>query len=125
MNPFEYASDLITKEHYDSDISERKDYKKFLINRTLSYHIDLLHYINEMNLYTDVDDKLHYDFLYHSIDKKKRARKFWIKGKKIENIELIKSYFNYSNSKAEAALSLLSESDIEHIKKMMYKGGSS
>ena len=125
MNPFEYASDLISKEKYDSDISERKDYKNFLINRTLSYHIDLLHFINVMNLYPDIDNKLHYDFLHHSVDKKKRSKKFWIKGKKIENIELIKSFFNYSNSKAETALSLLSESDIEHIKKMMYKGGSS
>ena len=42
MNPFEYASDLISKEKYDSEIIERKDYKKFLINRTLSYHVDLM-----------------------------------------------------------------------------------
>ena len=125
MNPFEYASDLISKEKYDSEIIERKDYKKFLINRTLSYHVDLMHYVNEMNLYSDVDNKLHYDFLYHSIDKKKRPKKFWIKGKNIENMELIKSFFNYSDSKALTALNILSSADIDYIKKKTFKGGTS
>ena len=49
MNPFEYAHDLVTKESYDEEIPERKDYKQFLINRTLSYHNDIIHYVNELN----------------------------------------------------------------------------
>ena len=63
MNPFEYAHDLITKNKYDSDIPDRKDYKQFLLNRTLSYHNDLIHYINELNRYPDISDKGHYDFI--------------------------------------------------------------
>ena len=125
MNPFEYANDLMVKEGYDVDIEERKDYKEFLINRSISYQPDLIHIINEINRYPDVDKKLHYDFLHYIIPKKKRPKKFWVKGKKLENMELIKEYFKYSDSKASTALSVLTEGDIEYIKSMTKKGGMS
>ena len=80
MNPFEYANELITKDKYDEEVPDRKDYKPFLINRTLSYHNDLIHYVNYLNQYPDVNDKLHYDFLNLSIVKKKRPKKWWVKG---------------------------------------------
>jgi len=125
MNPFEYANDLMVKESYDVDIEQRKDYKVFLINRSLSYQPDLIHIINEMNRYPDVEKKLHYDFLHSIIPKKKRPRKFWIKGKKLENLALVKEFFKYSNSKAETVLSVLTDGDIEYIKNKMNKGGMS
>ena len=49
MNPFEYANDLMVKEGYDEDIEQRKDYKEFLINRSMSYQPDLIHIVNEIN----------------------------------------------------------------------------
>jgi len=125
MIPFEYANDLMVKEGYDEDIEQRKDYKEFLINRSISYQPDLIHIINEINRYPDVDKKLHYDFLHNIIPKKKRPKKFWVKGKKLENMELIKECFKYSNSKAEVALSVLNDGDIEYIKSKMNKGGMS
>ena len=54
MNPFEYANDLMIKESYDTDIEQRKDYKEFLINRSLSYQLDLIFIINYINRYPDV-----------------------------------------------------------------------
>ncbi len=69
MNPFEYANDLMTKESYDSEIKDRKDYKKFLINRSLSYQSDLIYIINEVNRFPDIANKIHYDFLYNIIRK--------------------------------------------------------
>jgi hypothetical protein len=125
MNPFEYAHDLITKEKYDSDIPERKDYKQFLLNRTLSYHNDLIHYINELNRYPDISDKGHYDFINTAVPKKKRQKKYWVKGKKYENMEIVKEYYKYSTSKCITALSVLSDKDIKNIKDKLYKGGTS
>ena len=81
MNPFEYANDLMTKSDCHSDIDQRKDYNKFIINRSLSYHSDLIHNVNEINKYPDVESKLHYDFLDNVIPKKKRSKKYWIKTK--------------------------------------------
>ena len=54
MNPFEYANDLMVKESYDVDIEQRKDYKEFLINRSLSYKLDLIYAVNDINRYPDV-----------------------------------------------------------------------
>ena len=125
MNPFEYANDLMTKEDYEEDIEQRKDYTKFIINRSMSHQPDLIYMINEINKYPDVDKKLHYDFLQRGIPKKKRPYKHWIKGKKLENMELVKEFFKYSNSKAETALSVLTDGDIDYIKNKMNKGGMS
>ena len=125
VSPFDLAHDLTTRERYDSDVSEMKSYTKFLLNRTLSYHPDLIAYANEMNVHTDVSNKLHYDYMHHSIDKKRRSKKYWAKSKKYEHLEMVKEYFNYSNQKALSALSVLSDSDIETIKNLMNKGGVS
>ena len=125
VSPFDLAHDLTTRERYDSDVSEMKSYTKFLLNRTLSYHPDLIAYANEMNTHIDICDRLHYDFLHYSIDKKRRSKKYWAKSKKYEHLEMVKEYFNYSNQKALSALSVLSDSDIETIKNLMNKGGVS
>ena len=125
VSPFDLAHDLTTRERYDSDVSEMKSYTKFLLNRTLSYHPDLIAYANEMNIHIDVSDKLHYDYMHHSIDKKRRSKKYWAKSKKYEYLEMVKEYFNYSNQKALSALSVLSDNDIETIKNLMNKGGVS
>ena len=125
MNPFDYVYDLMSCDCYDDHIEQRKDYKEFLINRSISYQPDLIHIVNEINRYPDVEKKLHYDFLQGVIQKKKRPKKFWIKGKKLENMELVKEFFKYSNSKAATALSVLTDGDIEYIKSKMNKGGMS
>jgi len=125
VSPFDLAHDLTSKERYEAESCEMKEYKTFLINRSLSYHGDLIGYVNEMNVHTDVCNRFHYDFLHHSIPKKKRSKKFWSKSKKIEHLEMVKEYFNYSNQKALSALSVLSDSDIINIKDRMFKGGVS
>ena len=124
MNPFDYAHDLVTKEKYDEEIPDRKDYKQFLINRTLSYDKDILFHANYLNQLPDINDKLHYDFIHKSVQKKKRRKNYWAKAKKLENLKVIKEYFNYITPKALSALSVLSDKDIENIKLKLYKGGA-
>jgi|TARA_B110000285_G_scaffold157931_2_gene176211 hypothetical protein len=125
-NPFEYANDLMKKKEYNGDyIRERKDYKPFFTNRSLSYQPDLIHYANMMNRYPMLEKKMHYDFLHQTIEKKKRPFKGWIKAKKLEDLGIIKEYFKYSSKKALECLYLLSESDIQHMKEKLHKGGKS
>ena len=89
MNPFEYANDLMKKKDYDGDcIRERKDYKPFFINRSLSYQPDLIYNANMMNEYPMLDTKAHYDFLHQTVEKKKRPFKGWIKAKKLSLIHI-------------------------------------
>ena len=108
---------------FSSDIEyAEKMYQGFVVNRSLSYFPDTVFHANEMNILNGLDSKLQYDYLKHSVRKRKRFSK-WLKNEKIENIDAVKEYFNYSNSKAQEALKVLSEDDISEIVDIMHTGG--
>lgn len=99
-----------------------KSYPPFIINKCLSGHVDTILYANQMNEYYDLDHDMQYLFYLNSIRKKKRFSP-WLKKTKIENIEYIKQYYNYSTEKAIQALSVLSKEQINFIKQKLDKGG--
>ena len=47
----------------------------------------------------------------------------WIKASDIDNLELIKENYVYSDEKAKSALSLINDEQIEQLKQRIYKGG--
>jgi len=123
MNPFEYLKSIneSKKDIMVDDLAE-KEYNPFIINRGLSYFKDTILYSNEMNRFHHLDHRLQFDFLINIIRKKKRWSK-WIKANEVDNLELIKEYYGYSNEKAKSALSLMSHEQIEQLKLRIYKGG--
>lgn len=123
MSPFDYlkAINETKKDIMVDDVSE-KEYNAFIINRGLSFFNDTVIYANEMNKYHHLDNRLQFDFFINIIRKKKRWSK-WIKSSDIDNLELIKEYYGYSNEKAKSALSLMSNEQIEQLKQRIYKGG--
>ena len=106
----------------EEDNSAEKDYPPYIINKCLSGSIDCIMYANEMNLYNRLDKKLQYDFFINTIRIKKRFSP-WIRKEKIKDIECVKSYYGYSNEKAEQALKLLNKEQINFIKKKLDIGG--
>jgi len=100
-----------------------KDYKPFMVNRALSYHMDCVLYANEMNLHPDVDNDMQYQYFLNSIRPMKRKFEPWQKSKTDENIECVKAYFGYSNAKAKEALRILSDEQIAVIKTKTDTGG--
>ena len=123
MNPFDYlkAINETKKDIMVDDIAE-KEYNPFIINRGLSFFKDTILYANEMNRYHHLDHRVQFDFFINIIRKKKRWSK-WVKPSDIDNLELIKEYYGYSNEKAKSVLSLLSNEQIEQLKQRIYKGG--
>ena len=123
MNPFEYLKAINeTKKDIMVDDIVEKEYNPFIINRGLSFFKDTILYANEMNQYHHLDHRVQFDFFINIIRKKKRWSK-WIKASDIDNLELIKEYYGYSNEKAKSALSLMSHEQIEELKQRIYKGG--
>ena len=112
MNPFDYlkAINETKKDIMVDDIAER-EYNPFIINRGLSFFKDTILYANEMNRYHHLDNRVQFDFFINIIRKKKRWSK-WIKASDVDNLELIKEYYGYSNEKAKSALSLMSNEQI-------------
>jgi|TARA_B110000858_G_C17755509_1_gene451877 hypothetical protein len=123
MSPFDYLNAINTtkKDIMVDDIAE-KSYPSFMVNRGLSYFPDTVLFANEMNVHHNIDHRLQFDFFINIIKKKKRFSK-WAKAYNIENLELIKEYYGYSNEKAKSVLSLLNDAQINELKLRIYKGG--
>jgi|TARA_R100000008_G_C3587183_1_gene173430 hypothetical protein len=65
---------------------------------------------------------MQFDYLRFSIRKRKRFSK-WLKRESVEDLDLIKEYFNYSDTKAREALEILTPNDIDEIRQNSYRGG--
>jgi hypothetical protein len=107
----------------DEDPTITKEYPPYIINKCLSGHIDCLMYANEMNLNHSLDKKLQYDFLINIVRIKKRYSP-WIRKDKIKDLDVVKSYYKYSNEKAEQALKILTQDQINFIKSKLETGGT-
>jgi hypothetical protein len=104
-------------------LEDPKDYKPFLINRALSYHVDCVLYANEMNVHPNIDEDMQYAYLLNTIRPMKRKFQPWQKSEVDKNIECVKEFFGYSNQKAKEALRILNDEQIAEIKAITDKGG--
>jgi hypothetical protein len=114
---------LQTKVNYLRDDVDLKEYSPFMVNRALSYHMDCVLYVNEMNKQHSIDKDMQYQYLLNSIRPVKRKFQPWQKSSTDKDLECIKEYFGYSNQKAKEALLLLSAEQIAEIKIRTDKGG--
>lgn len=121
-NPFDWLNSVnATKKDIMTPDNEH-EYNKFMVNRGLSYFQDTVLFANEMNTHSHLDSRLQYDFLRQGIRQRKRFSK-WMKKEKSEKVEIIKEYYNYSDSKAWAIVDLVSDEMLNRMKKRISKGG--
>ena len=104
------------------DESVEKEYTPFVVNRCLSYFIDTVLYVNEMNRLPHTDKKMQFDYLLSSIRKNKRYSK-WLRRESEENLDLVKQFYGYSDPKAREILDIITEDDIVWMKQMLDTGG--
>ena len=122
MNPFDFVKSITyTKEDIMYDLNE-SEYESYLINRALSYHQDCLLYANEMNRRFELSNRLQYHYLLNTIRKRKRFAK-WIKPEKIDDLKTVMEYYQISRAKAEEYLNILSDREVEYLRKKMNIGG--
>lgn len=113
---------LQTKKKVVNEENE-KDYVPFVVNRALSFYYDCVLYANEMNRNPNINPLLQYQYLLNTVRPYKRRYQKWQKRETVEDLDAIKEYYNYSNEKAKEALTVLSKSQIDEIKKNLDKGG--
>jgi hypothetical protein len=115
---------LLENNSYQIESTEdEKGLLPFLINKSLSANIDTIFLSNEMNRRHFLDNKLQYDFLFHSVRKYKRKYQKWLKYDETKNVEVIKCYYNCSTQKAEEYINILTEDQIKCISEKLDKGG--
>jgi len=123
MNPFEYVNAINdTKKDLMVDEVTEKAYISFTINRSLSYFSDTVLAANEMNRNHHLDKKLQFHFLINIIRKRKRFSK-WDKPELVNDVEVVKEYYGYSNEKARQVLPLLTSDQILNLREKVTKGG--
>lgn len=98
------------------------EYKPFVVNRSLSYFMDCVLFVNELNALPKMPVYDQYLFYYYSIPKSNRFAP-WHKPSKDKYLQAVMEFYNYSAKKAETALKILSEAQCEAIAKRVSKGG--
>ena len=76
-----------------------------------------------MNLNGHLDKDLQYQFYLNSIRKGRDSLR-GLRKDKIKNLDVVKSYYGYSNEKAIQALKILSKEQLNYIKAKIDVGGT-
>jgi hypothetical protein len=122
-NPFDYINSISFKKNnlMEDNLEAEKDYPAFMVNRGLSLYPDTVLQANEMNMRAGLDSKLAYEYYLNSIRPRKRFSK-WPKKAKSDVINIIKEYYNCSDSKALEYNRILNVEQIEKIRLRLNKG---
>lgn len=123
-SPFDYVNAILqNKAQMMVDDATETAYVPFLVNRSLSYHLDTIPFANEMNRRHFIDKKMQFDFLLNTVRSKKRPFAKWAKPEKNDDLECIKQVYGFSDTKARDALRLLSDEQIQKLKEKTDTGG--
>jgi hypothetical protein len=117
LNSINFSKENLLKD----DPSTIKEYNPFVINRLLSGEIDSVLYANEMNMNHHLDKDIQYSFYLNSLRKRKRYSP-WIRKDTTKDLDYVKSYYGYNNEKAEQALKILNQTQIDFIKQRLETG---
>lgn len=118
LNSINFNKDDLTED----DENTIKSYPPFIINKCLSGHLDTVLFANEMNRYHFLDKDMQYKFYLNILRKRKRFSP-WIRKDKDSDLDIVKSYYGYSNEKARQVMRILSTEQINYMKQRLDIGG--
>lgn len=109
---------LQTKKDIFADDPACRGYNPYMVNKALANYMDVVMYANVMNMNYHLDKKLQYDYFINSIRAMKRPYAKWFKAQESDDLKTIKLFFGYSDAKAKEALKILSDDQINEIRKI-------
>ena len=74
-------------------------------------------------MHSSLDKDMQYSFYINTLRKRKRFSP-WLRKDKIEDLDVVKEYYGYSNEKAQQALKILSREQLDYIKQRLEIGGT-
>jgi hypothetical protein len=92
-----------------------KEYIPFIINKGLSNFGDAVLYANDMNLLHEMPKRHQFEYLKHSIPKKKRFSK-WPKKLKQADVEAIGKAYQCNERRAAELLSVLNPAQLKEVR---------
>lgn len=101
-----------------------KNYSQYRTNAVLMKFLDTILLVNELNNCKTISDQMHYDYLFHSVRKRKRFSPSILKDvKKEETINLISSYYKYNITRSKEIVNILNSEQLNIILKDIKKKG--
>ena len=122
LKDYLYTINQSKKNILEEDKEAESGYPPYIINRCLSSFTDTILFANEMNKNPHLPKKMQYDFFINSVKPRKR---FSPRSRKesLDYLDVVKEYYGYNDDKALQALRILTKDQLDHIKKLVYKGG--
>ena len=118
LNSINYNKDNLIQDHPETI----KSYTPFIVNKCVSGHLETVLFANEMNVNHHIDKDMQYSFFLYTLRKRKRFSP-WLKKEQVDDLDLVKKHYGYSNEKAKVAVSLLTKTQIENIRNKHDMGG--
>lgn len=122
LKDYLYSINQSKKSILDGDSDAERGYPPYIINRCLSSFTDTILFSNEMNKNSHLPHKLQYDFYINSVKPRKRFSP-WARKDSIDYLDVVKEYYGYNDDKALQALRILTKDQLDHITKVLNKGG--
>ena len=118
LNSINYNKDNLIQDHPETI----KSYTPFIVNKCVSGHLETVLFANEMNVNHHIDKDMQYSFFLYTLRKRKRFSP-WLKKEQVDDLDLVKKHYGYSNEKAKIAVALLTKTQIEKIRNKHDMGG--
>lgn len=127
-NPFDYVNSILqTKEHMmrgtENDKLAEDGYNPWLTNVSLSYHSDTILMANLANSLHHLPKRAQYDLLINMVRPKKRQFHKWAKQTVSEDLDLVCEVYECNRTVGNEYLSLLTQEQLEALRKQRRKGG--
>lgn len=123
-NLFDYVNDIGYNKKYIFDENDDK-YSNYFINKAFAQHVDTIMLASEMNKRAYLSNLMQHDFLFYSIDAKKRSGK-WANGRDVNNdvIKYIQDRYSVSFDRSLEYIDMMSDEQLKIIEnKLKYKKG--
>lgn len=114
--PFDWVSRVSEKkpDPRDVDSDALSQYVPFIVNRALSYHRDAVLYVNEMNLFAELDADMQADYYFGALPKRRRFSK-WGKAKRDLGAAALSKVYGMGTREAAAAVRALTPEQINTV----------
>lgn len=100
-----------------------KQYDPFIIRRGVAQSLDTIGFAGRMNELHHLSPELQYQYLLHSVPKKKRYDKWSKRNEVDENLKVIMEYYQISLEKATGYQKLLTQGQINELRERLKGGG--
>lgn len=112
VTPFTYVNAI----NNGSNEPMSNKYNAFLVNRALSYHLDCIYIVNQINQYYSLDKDMQFAFLRAMIKPKKRFGK-WSKPETNSDAQILSKHFGIPMLEAYQVLPLFNAEQLKQIDK--------